>query len=150
MSSKVFHFLPDIDPLGGAQNLVVDLCCASPHDFSIVVLSSSKNSHLLNVLQRSNVKILRFSFFSFLNIFYQAIRRRCILHFHLSRPFYFSLLFPFCQKVYTEHHTQNKRRDIILLSLFDRIFVYPTFRKVICISSGCKKVFRTILANHRI
>lgn len=145
MASKVYHFLPDIDPLGGAQNLVVDLCCAYPDRFSIILLASSNNSHLLNILQSHNVKVQNFSIANYLCVLCQAISRRCLLHFHLSRSFYFALLFPFCLKLYTEHNTYNKRRNNLFFSIFDKLIVYPIFAKVVCISAGCYKSLSSYL-----
>jgi glycosyltransferase involved in cell wall biosynthesis len=61
---------------------------------------------------------------------------------HLTWPFYYATLASIGLKniklVYTEHNTNNKRRNVPALRVLER-FLYSRFSRIICISQGVKE-----------
>lgn len=59
-----------------------------------------------------------------------------VLHVHLFPALYFCALLP-KKKIFTEHNTKNRRRDIKFLKFAERI-IYGCYEKIICISHATK------------
>lgn len=133
---------------GGAEVLVREL-----HK---IYLSKKINAHAIYFTGSSeslgkNEFVLGRSIRSPLNIFRirkllkQISKNSCdtlIVHVHLTWPFLYTILAVFglskVKLVYTEHNTTNKRRNIPLLWVLERLF-YGRFRRVICISHGVER-----------
>ena len=65
-----------------------------------------------------------------------------IAHVHLTWPFFYASLASLglnnIRLIYTEHNTTNKRRNIPLLWVLERL-LYSRYERIICISDGVKK-----------
>ena len=110
----------------------------------VIYFSNPKNIFLDNweiVLGNFNPRDLRNSIL--LNKEIKKFKKKysyLILHSHLTWPFlYVSLIKNSTQikKIYTEHNTHNKRRNFIILRIFER-FLYSRYDFIVCISKGTK------------
>ena len=70
-----------------------------------------------------------------------ATDKNLIIHVHLTWPFFFVPLAVIglpVKIVFTEHNTTNRRRNIPLMWILERLF-YSQYERIICISEGVKK-----------
>jgi len=70
-----------------------------------------------------------------------ATDKNLIIHVHLTWPFFFVPLAVIglpVKIVFTEHNTINRRRNIPLMWILERLF-YSQYERIICISEGVKK-----------
>lgn len=94
--------------------------------------------HILNFKPRNpfNIFKIRYLLKNLLNK-----HEKIIVHVHLTWPLYYVTLASIGLKgivlVYTEHNTNNKRRKIPFLYIFER-YLYGKFAKIICISDGVR------------
>tara|TARA_B100000212_G_scaffold341276_1_gene324016 strand:- start:3422 stop:4561 length:1140 start_codon:yes stop_codon:yes gene_type:complete len=141
-NEKIF-FLEDISLNGGVQRLVLDICKELNDPILTIYISKSLKSSeeifrkYTNILQISILELI------LIGLFIRLIRSKVyIIHSHLSRPFYLSFLIPSFKRIYTEHNTWNKRRNILFCKYIDPYF-YKNYDYVVCISKGV----RTCLVN---
>lgn len=140
-TAKVFIVISDLNPIGGAQNIVANMAIAlsKSYNVNLVIVSIGKlHGPLSDAIIRDSVPILRLNLWVFLSLIFKAFFSRSVFHFHLSRSLYLSLLVPSIRKIYTEHSTFNKRRSNIFLSNFEKIFLYGFLNRVVCISEACR------------
>lgn len=136
-------------PIGGGAELLV-------RELHKIYLSQNLNAHVIYLTGSSeglgeNETVLGVNPRSPLNIF--RIRKilkqllnnasgEPIVHVHLTWPFLYvtlaSLGLSNIKLIYTEHNTTNKRRNIPLLWVLERL-LYARFSRIICISQGVEK-----------
>jgi len=96
-----------------------------------------KNEIVLGVNPRSPLNIFRIR--RILRTFQSKAKAELIVHVHLTWPFFYvtlaSLGLSKVRLVSTEHSTSNKRRNIPLLWILERL-LYGRYRRIICISQG--------------
>lgn len=133
---------------GGAELLVREL-----HKYNIsqnvdahaIYLTGSskdigKNETVLGVNPRNPLNILRIR--KILKQLSSNAKGHLTVHVHLTWPFLYvtlaSLGMSNIKLIYTEHSTTNKRRNIPLLWVLERL-LYARFSRIICISQGVEK-----------
>lgn len=133
---------------GGAELLVRELhkiYLSQNLDAHSIYLSGSsedlgKNEAVLGVNPRSPLNIFRIR--KILKQLSRNINGQLIVHVHLTWPFLYvslaSLGLSNIKLIYTEHNTTNKRRNIQLLWVLERL-LYARFSRIICISQGVEK-----------
>ena len=132
---------------GGAEFLGRELAKEMPNMNyeSYVIYFSNKNKIKLNkgeiLLGNFNPRDFRNYFLLRKNIYeLKKIYKKIILHAHLTWPLYYTSLIKSSdsiKKIYTEHNTHNKRRNIPLLKYIERE-IYKNFEFITCISNGTK------------
>lgn len=147
-NEKIF-FLEDISLNGGVQRLVLDLCKEIKDPILVLYISNSLKSSE-EIFSKSN-NILKVSILElfFIGLIIRLLKSKFnLIHAHLSKPFYLSFLIPSQKKIYTEHNTWNKRRNIFLCKIIDPYF-YQNFDYVVCISNGVKSSLRNFLGIYK-
>lgn len=156
---KILHVIDSLS-MGGAENLVAQLASQQAmlgHDVRVVQLVSPNSNVLCEHLTESNVESIILSrntpYNPLLSLkLIKHIRWAEIVHVHLFPALYWvacakCLIFPKARFVYTEHSTQNKRRNHPIWHLIDKI-VYRRYNVVVAcadkvLSAYCK-AFPTI------
>lgn len=133
---------------GGAELLVRELhkiYLSQNLDAHAIYLTGSseglgKNETVLGVNPRSPLNI--FHIRKILKQLSRNAKGHLTVHVHLTWPFLYvtlaSLGLSNIKLIYTEHSTTNKRRNIPLLWVFERL-LYARFSRIICISQGVEK-----------
>ncbi len=133
---------------GGAELLVRELhkiYLSQNLDVQTIYLIGSseglgKNESVLGVNPRSPINIFRIR--KILKQLSRNAKAHLTVHVHLTWPFLYvtlaSLGLSNIKLIYTEHNTTNKRRNIPLLWVLERL-LYARFSRIICISQGVEK-----------
>src|SRR5690606_12492915 len=137
---KILHVINSLGS-GGAEKLVVDMCNYSAKESHKVGLFSfvSENDFFehrldaeVNYYKNANRK-----YFDIKKIYalYNVIKKYEVIHVHLFPPFYIigllSIFFKNKAFVYTEHSTNNRRRNRIFF-LIEKI-MYHRYQMITCI-----------------
>ena len=147
-NEKIF-FLDDISLNGGVQRLVLDICKEIKEPILVIYISKSLKSsekifsRYVDVLEVSILDLFLIGLI--FRLFNSKIN---IIHSHLSKPFYLAFLLPSVKKIYTEHNTWNRRRDILFCKYIDPYF-YKNYDYVICISKGARKTLENFLGKYK-
>lgn len=133
---------------GGAELLVRELhkiYLSQNLDAHAIYLTGSseglgENETVLGVNPRSPLNIFRIR--KILKQLSRYAKGHLTVHVHLTWPFLYvslaSLGLSNIKLIYTEHNTTNKRRNIQLLWVLERL-LYARFSRIICISQGVEK-----------
>ncbi|MBK0371287.1 glycosyltransferase [Flavobacterium agrisoli] len=144
---KLYHVINSLR-FGGAENLVVDLLVqfnATVEGKIVIILLDGVETPLKRKLsEHKNINIVSLgtSLYS-PNIFIQLIKLlkdADVIHVHLFPALYWVSLTHFfsCNKaklIFTEHSTENNRRNKLIFKILDRI-IYNQFYKIVCISNS--------------
>jgi glycosyltransferase involved in cell wall biosynthesis len=147
---KVLHVIGHLDN-GGAETLLAQSLIYYPKKFVSIdlLILKDNNSFLLNSIKNKftgNVfKLTKDSIYDLRLIFkiMPYLSKYDIIHVHLFPSLYFVVIahfFVFKKKIifYTEHSTENKRRNNILFKYFDRV-IYKRVDRIICISNAVRE-----------
>jgi hypothetical protein len=145
---KILHIINNLE-IGGAEKLLTEILPKINNyaniEASLYLLNSKDTSLKLNLIE-NKVKILGDNKKGFLNIknlvkLLRVVKKYDVIHIHLFPAQYLILIlkiiFPNKKYVTTEHSTHNRRRNIKLLRLLEKL-VYSLYDKVICISEATK------------
>lgn len=155
---KILQFITNLTS-GGAEKLVYDISLKlkeKDHEVEVLVLFD-KNNFYIEDLKERGINVISLSYnsrYNILNFFkiFKILRknRYDIVHTHLFPALYFSgiisMFFNKIKFIYTEHSTNNKRRNKICLKIIEKI-IYSKFKKIICISKGTEEMLRKHLDN---
>jgi len=98
-----------------------------------------ENETVLGVNPRNPLNVFRIR--RFLKQLLTKSSGELVVHVHLTWPFFYvtlaSLGLENIKLIYTEHSTNNKRRNIPLLWVFERM-LYARYTRIICISEGVR------------
>lgn len=143
---KILHIINSLNT-GGAEKLIVDtLPLYNKKNIKTDLLLLKKSDTILyKQIEEENLNIFSIdakSYYNFSNIFKlkKIIGEYDIIHAHLFPTVYLLALckFLFYPKkiiIYTEHSSNNKRRDKSYLKWIEK-FIYSQYNKIICISKG--------------
>lgn len=148
---KVLHVIDSL-ATGGAEKLILDtIPIFNRKGLKVdLALLNGKESPFYKILESLNCcKIYQLSFGTLYNpilIFklIPIIRNYDIVHVHLFPAQYWVVIakilsFSKCKLIFTEHSTDNRRINNILLKRIDMI-VYKFYNKIICISDDVKEI----------
>lgn len=133
--------------IGGAEKLVTDIALSNPDGFDVVVLQYSDTfySRLLNSFNINYSYLVKGSLYNPFLIFkiIPILRKYKVIHVHLFPALYwviFAKIFSFSNVkiIYTEHSTNNRRRDSLIFKIFDR-HIYSFLSFIGCISESTRK-----------
>lgn len=140
---KVLHIINSLG-VGGAEKLVTDMAISNPTIFDVAVLKET-NSFYEKKLKKSNVsfKILgKGSVYNPLLVLkiIPLLRKYNVVHVHLFPALYWVVLaklisFAAVKIVYTEHNTNNRRRNSFLFKVLDNL-IYSKLSFIGCISES--------------
>lgn len=143
-SCRVIQFVPE--PIGGgAQLLARELARRLPaygiESTAVYIMNKQgvelrDNEHCLN-LSSATSPLAPVKLRNFLKRFGDE---RTVVHGHLTIPLYYLGLPGVaggCRRVYTEHNTYNRRRDISALRWVEKL-LYGCYEKIICISDATR------------
>ena len=136
-------------PIGGGAELLV-------RELHRIYLSQKLDSHVIysvgdHYTQRQNETVFGlnprspFNILKIRKVLKQLTHNKkspCVVHIHLTWPFFYGTLACLglnnIKLIYTEHDTLNKRRNVPLLWIIERLF-YSQYECIVCISDGVKK-----------
>ncbi len=141
--------------MGGAEKLMLDLLpqLISYENEVVLAVMNPKETPLCRKIEDAGVCIVKMkwlrSYYNPLYIFHfvKLMRNYDIVHTHLSAPQLFAALANVfvCKKmVTTEHSTNNRKRDVKLVTILDK-WMYAQYDKIICISDQTEKNLRRYL-----
>ncbi|WBX74137.1 glycosyltransferase [Tenacibaculum pacificus] len=143
---KILQIINSLET-GGAEKLMVDSVpvYSKQVEFIDVLLLKDSNTKFREKLQSKNIKVTSLTKGSLYNplLFFKIIpffKKYDVIHAHLFPTLYWVVLaklisFSKISIVYTEHSTNNKRRDNVIFKLIDK-FIYAKLSKIGCISEG--------------
>lgn len=155
---KILQFITNLTS-GGAEKLVYDTSLKlkeKGHEVDILVLFN-KNNFYIEDLEKLGINVTslsynsRFSIFNIIKIF-KILKAKDydVVHTHLFPTLYFSgiasIFFKKIKFIYTEHSTNNKRRNKIFFKIIEKI-IYSRFDKIICISKDVENSLRKHIGN---
>lgn len=156
---RVLHVINSLG-LGGAEKLIVDslpLYKEEGIDIELCILGN-KNNVLLPMLEDSGIPIhisKHRNLYSVKNVFYlkRLFRDFDIVHLHLFPTLYWGVIANLIsvrkvQIFYTEHNTNNRRRNSIFFKIVDS-FIYSKLEYIGCISNAVKNSLLQHLPNLR-
>ncbi|MEH6449843.1 MAG: glycosyltransferase [Oleispira sp.] len=134
---KVLHVLRDLSRNGGVQRLVFDMAMSSESKLDITVLVTNREAgeDYIDELSCNGIVVHIISRWNILAHF-RLYRQFDIVHAHLFPALYLVGLFA-NRKVYTEHNTNNNRRNLPLAFIMEA-FIYSRFQSVTCITPEVK------------
>lgn len=157
---KILQVIPNMGT-GGAEKLLLDsipLYIDKGIDMELLLLESTP-SPFLEKLKEAKVTIHQLSgenVYSPLHVLrlIPFLKKFTIIHVHLFPAFYWVALakmlsFSNVILLYTEHNTNNKRREHKILKFIDRFF-YKFYQKIITISTPVDKALRYFLKTKRV
>lgn len=146
-NEKIF-LLEDISLNGGVQKLVLDICKEIKDPILVIYISKSLESSEKVFSKFSDILKVSFLDLLLIGVLIRLLNSKInIIHSHLSKPFYISFLLPSVKKIYTEHNTWNKRRNILFCKFIDP-YLYQKYDYVICISKGVRISLETFLGRY--
>ncbi|WP_413511893.1 glycosyltransferase [Myroides odoratus] len=146
---KILHIINSLNT-GGAEKLIVDtLPLYNERNIKAdLLLLKESDTILYEQIKQTSVNIYSIhakSFYSFSIVFKlkKFLKDYDIVHAHLFPTVYWLaickvLFFPNLCIIFTEHSTNNKRRDKIYLKWFEK-FIYSKYQKIICISKATER-----------
>ncbi|MDR2834557.1 MAG: glycosyltransferase [Streptococcaceae bacterium] len=149
---KILHVINSLG-LGGAEKLIEETIprLSERNDFEIeVLLLSNRQNVFEEKLKKQGISIKVSPHKNIRNPLNIIFMRKMflkgnydIVHAHLFPVLYFVFLSTFLLKtktkfIYTEHSTHNKRREIPICRIIEKV-IYGRFDKVVCISSKVKE-----------
>ncbi len=134
---KILHVLRDLSRNGGVQRLVFDMANSKQAGLEISVLITNRESgaEYIDELRKNGVIVHLIPRWNLLAHFF-LYRQFDIVHAHLFPALYLVGLLA-NKKVYTEHNTNNNRRNIPL-ARFIEYFIYKRFDSITCITPEVK------------
>lgn len=135
----IVHLINNLS-LGGAQKLVSDLIIESKKEFNLAVIVLNNYEGLFDkIIEKEKIKIISFFPFSIKNFFeiIKLIKIADLIHVHLFPMLYLCAFIPI-KKVFTEHNTWNRRRDLPFIRVFEKI-IYKRYDGIISISNNTKE-----------
>lgn len=156
---KILHLIDRMSS-GGAQSLVLELSLVQKqmgHDVSVLQLSDSPDRTFPVRLLANSIPIAALSKGSMYNpahIFriMPHLRKYDVVHVHLFPALYWSglanlLTLSKTPLIYTEHSTQNKRRDKWYLNLADRFIYKNCYKTIIACADKAYETFHSYYSN---
>lgn len=147
--SKILHIVNSLN-LGGAERLVADIAISDPQKFEVLSLKHS-NTYYVSLLQDKDVKVsflTKRSLYNPLLIFkiIPFLHKFNVIHVHLFPALYWVVMakmisFSNVMLVYTEHNTNNRRRNSGLFKFLDKL-VYSQLDFIGCISNSTEHNLR--------
>ncbi len=142
---RILHIINSLNT-GGAEKLIVDtLPLYNKNKIKTDLLLLKKSDTILSKQIEGNLNVFSInakSYYNFSNIFKlkKIIGEYDIIHAHLFPTLYLLafckfLFYPNKMIIFTEHSTNNKRRDKFYLRWIEK-FIYSQYNKIICISKG--------------
>jgi glycosyltransferase involved in cell wall biosynthesis len=130
---KILHVLRDLSRNGGVQRLVFDMAMSGDPDLEISVLITKRESgaEYIDELRKNGITVHLIPRWNLL-AHYLLYRQFDIVHAHLFPALYLVGLLA-SKKVYTEHNTNNNRRNLPMARLIET-FVYGRFEAITCIT----------------
>lgn len=136
---------------GGAEKLIVDsvpLYQNKSIEMEVLTLDSNKTPFWRNLEQDSNCVVTGLTSKSIYNPFLifkiiPYLRKFNVIHLHLFPALYWVVIakwisFSKVKLVYTEHSTNNRRRNRFIFKLLDK-FIYKRLDKIVSITEGVKE-----------
>lgn len=146
---KVLQIITSLS-VGGAEKLIVDsvpLYQAEGITMDVLSLNNTKTAFREKLEKNSNGIVSGLTFKSIYNPFLifkiiPYLKKYDIIHLHLFPTLYWVVIakcisFSKIKLVYTEHSTNNRRRDMLLFKFVDKI-IYKKIHKIVCITTGVK------------
>lgn len=146
---KVLQIITSLS-IGGAEKLIIDsvpLYQNKTISMDVLCLSNTRTPFWENLEKSSNSKVTGLTSGSIYNpyLIFKIIpylKKYDIIHLHLFPTLYWVVIakwisFSNVKLIYTEHSTNNRRRDLLLFKLIDRI-IYNKLDKIVCITVGVK------------
>ncbi|MET3028182.1 glycosyltransferase [Flavobacterium sp. UW10123] len=153
---KVLQIITSLS-VGGAEKLIADsvpLYQNKALEMDVLCLNNRKTPFWINLENNSSGKVIGLTSKSIYNPFLvfkiiPYLKKYDIVHLHLFPTLYWVVIakyisFSKIKLVYTEHSTNNRRREKQIFKLIDRI-IYKKLDKIICITDGVKKNLETHL-----
>lgn len=145
--NKVLHVIGTLGK-GGAEKLLVDILNNQKENFilDLFVLSNTDNFYQKSIMTGVNIYVSEHGLYSiktFLELKkYIEKNNYKIIHFHLTQALYYGYFLKKSNSldiktIYTEHSTNNKRRNIFFFKTIEKR-IYASYNHVICISKGVK------------
>lgn len=144
MSIEVINIIPK--PSGGGAEFIVRSLNERLGDFGIksraLYLTNPMNVHLSENEHCLDLRVVRSieAAVKVRHFLKNEVSKNTIIHAHLVEPFYFFSLGMVSQgrvKVFTEHSTHNRRREMFLFKIIDK-FIYRKYNEIIAITDGAK------------
>lgn len=146
---RIIHIINSLN-FGGAEKLLVDtlpLYKSKGIDVSVLTLNKVNNS-FSESLKRNDIEIINFkkqyNLYNPIHILKIAskIKSFDVVHVHLFPALYWSVISSLIVRknikfILTEHNTSNRRRDIYIFKIIDKI-IYKKFVNIIAISEATK------------
>jgi len=154
---KVLHIINSLG-IGGAEKLVADIVSSNPATFDVVTLKET-NSFYEKTLEKNNVNLKNLGNGSVYNPILvlkliPLLRKYNVVHVHLFPALYWAVLaklisFSTVKIVYTEHNTNNRRRNSFLFKVLDNL-IYSKLSFIGSISEGTTTNLKRHLPNIKI
>lgn len=152
---KILHVIDNLS-MGGAQSLLLELVPIQKkmgHQVSILQLKDSKDSTLKEKIRSFGVDVWELSTtiseYNPINSIklIPYIRKSDVVHVHLFPALYWAglgklLSFSNVSLIYTEHSTQNKRREKALLHYMDKFIYSCCYKEIVACSSKALETFK--------
>ncbi|CAC9976408.1 MULTISPECIES: glycosyltransferase [Flavobacterium] len=146
---KVLQIITSLS-IGGAEKLIVDsvpLYQAKGIEMDVLSINNRKTPFWEKLEKNSNGKVSGLTSKSIYNPFLifkiiPYLKKYDVVHLHLFPTLYWVVIakcisFSKVKLVYTEHSTNNRRRDMVLFKFVDKI-IYKKLQKIVCITLGVK------------
>lgn len=147
--------------IGGAEKLLVDsvpIYQSKSIKMDVLSLNNNKSAFWEKLTQKSNGKVIGLTSKSVYNPFliFKIIpyfKKYDIIHLHLFPTLYWVIIAKWIsiskvKFVYTEHSTNNRRRDKFFFKILDR-FIYNKLDEIVCITEGVKNNLVKHLGNKK-
>ncbi len=140
---NVIHLISDLDPIGGAQRLVVNLCRLKKSYQPYVLTIRVPEGELVDILHKSSIhtQMFRMGMCAGEIVLDNGEKLRpedTIFHVHLFPALYFGAMIFKYQRIYTEHSTSNRRRNLSFVRPLEKI-IYSRYDHVVGISPGVRR-----------
>lgn len=154
---KILHVIDDLT-MGGGQNLLIGLTAGQIEKGNEVVVLQLKKSKDMTVTKKIEINGVKVEFITEDGSLYNPlmiiklipwIKKADVVHVHLFPALYWAgiaRMISFCKTpmIYTEHSTQNRRRNNILLRNIDNIIYNKCYKKVVACADKALETFNQV------